>query len=326
MAGTIEIGKKILMSKWLRLILSVGLIYLAFMKVDILSVVKQLSQVPLWFVGFYIVYSFFSSFVGAYRWATLLLGKPSFSDVWVMVKSSYVAGFYALFLPSGMAVDLIKWLPLQKHYPELTKARLFSSVIVDRVVGFGAYVLVALTAMIIGRLIGFNFPMYLFWAFLGLAVGVIGFYIVTFTFDVEKVILRIKLWKFHRLVEIIRILKNTNRSRLIKCLVISVLGELVWMTPVWLISLVLNAGMSLISVFVFMPVIGLILILPISIAGFGARESLYLFFFGQLGLVSEKVLAVSALFGIMGIIVTLLGGLLTLSQDNRVVSERTTDF
>jgi uncharacterized membrane protein YbhN (UPF0104 family) len=304
--------KNILTSRWIRLAFSAGLIYLAFRKVNVISVVREIKLVPWWFVILYLIYGFLSSLVGAYRWGMLLFGRPGIDRVWSLVKASYLAGLYGLFLPSAVVTDLVKWLPLKEQYPELTKARLFSSVVVDRVVGFGAYVVVALTALLIGKMSGFDFPIYLLWLFLGLMVGVVGLYAVTFTFDVEKIILKIRIWKFHRLVEIARIIKDEDKRRLVRCFLVSVLGEFIWIVPVWFISLILGAGMSLLSVFIFMPVIGLILILPISVAGFGAREGLCLFFFGQLGLASEKILAVSTLGGLLGIVGAIIGGIIAL--------------
>ena len=61
-----------------------------------------------------------------------------------------------------------------------------------------------------------------------------------------------------------------------------------------------------------MPVISLILVLPISVAGFGARENLFLLFFSQLGIADEKILLMSTFNGIMLVLNALIGGLTTL--------------
>jgi hypothetical protein len=87
-----------------------------------------------------------------------------------------------------------------------------------------------------------------------------------------------------------------------------VFSEPIWMGQTWLVSQALGGGLSLMSVFIFMPIISLILVLPISWAGFGAREQLFLYFFGQLGVTPEKILAVSTLNGVIGILNSLLGG------------------
>lgn len=304
--------KKILTSRWLRLILSVVLVYLAFRKVDVWQLLMELKKVPWWFVVAYIVYNFLVSIVGTYRWSLLLFGRPQWREVWILAKASYLAGFYALFLPSGMAGDLIKWIPLQKKYPELSKAKLFSSVVTDRIVGFTAYILVALMATLIGLALRFIFPIYLLWLFGGLFVGVVVFYAVVFLFNVENVILKIRIWKISRLVEIVNILKETDKRKLFKCFLISMIGEFVWILPVWFIGLMFDSGISLLSVYIFMPVIGLVLTLPISVAGFGAREQLYLYFFGQIGLAPEKILLVSAFGGVLGVVSAMIGGVIAL--------------
>ena len=47
-------------------------------------------------------------------------------------------------------------------------------------------------------------------------------------------------------------------------------------------------------------------------AGFGAREQLYLFFFSQTGAFAEKILLMSTFSGVMGILGSLIGGLMLL--------------
>jgi len=72
----------------------------------------------------------------------------------------------------------------------------------------------------------------------------------------------------------------------------------------------LGAGFSLLSVYIFIPVISLALLLPVSIAGFGAREQLFLFFYSQIGVTAQKILLVSTFSGLANILFALMGGLL----------------
>jgi hypothetical protein len=84
------------------------------------------------------------------------------------------------------------------------------------------------------------------------------------------------------------------------------------MLPTWFYSLIFGVGISIVQVYLFVPIISLILVLPISVAGFGARENLFLYFFSQLGFADEKILLVSTFGGIIGILNALVGGLLLL--------------
>ncbi len=105
------------------------------------------------------------------------------------------------------------------------------------------------------------------------------------------------------------LLKKENKKAILKVFIISLFIQIISIFPVWVAAVFLGVNFSLISVYIFMPIISLILLLPISVAGLGAREQLYLFFFSQVGITQEKILLVSTYQSVMGIIVSLIFGL-----------------
>lgn len=302
--------KACLRSKWLRLVFSVILIYFAFRRIDVVSMVAEIGTVPVWLVGLLVVYSGLVISIGGVRWAWLLLEKPSLADFWVFTKAGWTGSFYGLLFPSAVGGDLLKWWPLLEKYPELSKVRIAGSVVVDRVIGFTAFSIVAMLALVLGKIFGYSFPDFLLWLFLAINVGVAAFYLMVYLVNFEKLMLKLPLGR--RVMQVVGLLKSENKMRIFKCLLISVLAEPIWMLPIWFYALIFNAGISLLDVYIFMPVISLILILPISIAGFGAREQLFLFFFSQLQIADEKILLVSTFSGVVGIITSLFGGIFLL--------------
>ena len=302
--------KKVLGSKILRLIFSATLLYFVCRKVEVGSLVREMTMVPVWFVAAMFIYTFLVSLIGSIRWSWLLLENPKMADFLFFAKVNYIGGFYSLFLSSALGGDLFKWLHLKKRYKELTKTQLASSVVVDRVIGLSAFAVVAMCMMILGRLVGFVFPDFLFWFFMVLSFGVVVFYGVVFWFDFDKHFSRYKV--LHRVLQVMEILKKGNKRRIVMALSISVAGHIVWTLPIWFFSLVFGAGMSLLSVYVLVPIINLILVLPISVAGFGAREQLFVYFFVPLGIAKEKILLVSTFGGVLVVLNALLGGLLSL--------------
>ncbi|MFZ2153270.1 MAG: lysylphosphatidylglycerol synthase transmembrane domain-containing protein [Microgenomates group bacterium] len=305
---------RLISSKWTRLLFSVVLIFLAFRKVDIIKILGEISAVPWWFVVAMVFYVILTSIMGGVRWSWLVLEETTMKDYWNFTRATYLGGFYSLFFPSAVAGDMIKWLPLLKTYPELSKTKLAASVIIDRVVGLSAFVVIGFAALLSGKALGYVFPDMLLWLFGGLFGGVIIFFLVVFYFDFEgfynKYFSRFKF--LHKLVEVMEILYKGNRRRIRNCFLLSLIGEPFWMMPFWFYSLIFGAGISLLQIFIFVPVIALTLVLPISIAGFGARESLFLFFLAPLGHSPEKILLVSTFGGLIGIINSLIGGLLIL--------------
>jgi hypothetical protein len=133
-------------------------------------------------------------------------------------------------------------------------------------------------------------------------------------FDIKKFLGKLnKIKLVGKLNEAINMLKNNDKKVLVKCLMISFVSEFLWIMQVWVVSKIIGAGFTVLSVFILLPIIALILLLPVSIAGFGAREYLYVIFFSQVTNSSDaKILLVSSFMGILGITNALFGGLLTL--------------
>lgn len=307
-----NIFKKILESKLFRLIFSGVLIYFAFRKVNVVHLLAELTLVPKWFVLAMMVYLTAAMFVGGMRWSILVLDKPKFRDIWNFTRATYLGAFYSLFFPTMAAGDMLKWIPLLEKYENLSKTKLASSVLIDRIIGLSAFVLMGFLALIAGKNLKYQFPDYLLWLFSTLSLGVVIFYILVFTIDFDKLLGKLaeRFKILEKLLEMIDLLKNENKRRIFVCFLISLLVEPVWILPTWFYSLIFGTGISLLQVFIFVPVINLILVLPISVAGFGARENMFLFFFSQLGFADERVLLISTFSGLMGVLTALVGGVL----------------
>lgn len=302
--------KGMINSKWFRLVFSIVLIYFAFRRINVVSLLAEISLVkPMYVIGM-LVYMSVAMFIGGLRWSILLLKKPTVKDFWIFTKATYRGAFYSLFFPTAMAGDLLKWLSLRENYPELSKTKIASSVIIDRIVGLTAFGIMALVALVIGKILKYQFPEYLLWFFIVLNIGIVLFYLAVMLVDFDKLFGRFS--KLKKVLEVLDLFKNENKKRILVCLLISLVGEPVWQAPFWFYSLIFQAGISYLQVLIFLPIISLILILPISVAGFGARENLFLYFFGALGIADEKILLISTFGGLIGILNALIGGLFLL--------------
>lgn len=308
--------KNILGSKWFQLGFSALLIYVAFRKVDVVKLFNEVQLVPWWVIVAMLMYMAMSMIIGGLRWSVLVLEKVNFKDVVAFTRATYAGSFYSLFFPSMVGGDLLKWTSLLKRYPNISKFKLAGTALIDRVIGFSAFAIAAMVALIVGKILKYQFSDILFWLFLGISVALVIFYILVFSLDFEKLLSLAKhLWFYKylsKLFEIIDLLKKGNKKRIMICFLISLFAEPIWMMTTWFSSLAVGANIKLIEVMIFMPIISLILVLPISWAGFGARENLFLLFFGQLGISPEKLLLTSAFAGVLGILNSLLGGLVLL--------------
>lgn len=298
--------KKITSSKIFLGLVSIVLIYFAFRKVDVKVIIAELSKVPLWFIVFNLFYQFLILLLIAYRWTTLVFEKPKLLDAWNFVRAIYVGMFYSLFFPSsGTAIDMVKWVPLAKRYPSLSKPKLLGTLVLDRILTLTAFYLMAFVALVGANFAGFDVPNYLFLIISVIFLVFMVLFVLLLNGKLDMLFNKVPYLK--SLKEVDSLLKE--RKRIIKCVCIGLVTEILWLLPIWIISNMFGAGFSLLSVYVFVPLITTILILPISFSGFGAREQLYLYFFGQLGLNSERILLVSTFFGMIGVVSCLLGGI-----------------
>ena len=88
----------------------------------------------------------------------------------------------------------------------------------------------------------------------------------------------------------------------------------------------LGVQADLVHYMVFIPITSLVLLLPITVAGLGAREEAYRQLFGQVGVPAETAVAMSLLVYIFGnICAGLIGGLIYFLRGARdIVSKRET--
>ena len=89
----------------------------------------------------------------------------------------------------------------------------------------------------------------------------------------------------------------------------------------WLLFQALGGGVSLAYIFLFNPLIALVLLIPISIGGHGVIQNAYPFFYGLVGVPEEQAVAVSVLMSFVIIIGSLPGGVLWL-RNRRASSEQ----
>lgn len=311
--------KKIIGSKLLKLLISSVLVYLAFRKVDIASLLKQLVGIKIWFLVVNMVITFVLVAFTSTRWSLLLVKRPKWKDIWVFTKSSFAASFYGLFFPTAVAGDLLKWIIIDEKYPEIPKTKLLGSVVLDRFIGMSMFMFIGLIMILIATGRGVQIPALIILVFVGLFLVCLVFYTAITFFKVEKLFKFRFLKKFENIGELIR---KENLGQIGKSILMSAVSEFIWVLQMWFISWYFGTNLSILSIFVFMPIISMILILPISIAGFGAREQLFLFFFAGAASSAESVLLTSTFLGILGVLTALFGGLVTLTPDFKKIDKR----
>lgn len=304
--------KKIIKSKTLKLFVTLVLIYFAFRKVDIGLILSQLKEVNIFALIFWLLISVISTILLAYRWGLLLIKRPKLDDIVVFSKSIWSATFYGLFVPSGAAGDVFKWIIIDEKYPHIPKSKLGASILLDRFVGMSMLIFFGFISQFFANRMGVQIPFVIRIIFGLIFLGCLIFYGLVFAGRANLIFDHKWLVKIKSIGELVN---KENSTQILKCLGVSLISDLLWIWQMWTISNYFGANLTFIEILIFLPVISTILILPISIAGFGAREQLYLYFFVKQITSPESILLTSAISGIIGILNSLLGGLVTLTPE-----------
>lgn len=306
----------------LKVVVSVGILAYIFTKVvDIRQLWSKLIQANLYYVAAAIAVYFLVQGLSAYRWYLLL--KPQGIKIpFSKILSFYFLGMYFnFFLPSAIGGDVFKVYYLNKETNRLSAST--ASVFFDRDIGMGGLVLIAFLAAVVAGtnvngvllmpifgLIGFGF----------ILANLALFYRPSYAL-LHKVLSLFKMKKVDEKIE--RLFDSVNAYR----------GKWGLIATAMIISLGVQVGCAFVNMLagkaigfdkagwtdylVFIPTIGLISMIPISVGGTGWREGAYILFFQLAGATPDQAAALSVVWLGVVALTSLPGGVIYVARGSR---------
>lgn len=300
----------------LKIVISLALIALAFYLVDFRQVMAQLRQVkPLYFVlalAFYMV----AITVNGAKWHVLLRTQGVNIPFSAVLRFIFVGFFFNNFLPANVGGDVMRGFSLARYTDRAADAAV--SVIVDRVIGLMAYMATAAIAAIIAvNFTGRAELEQVEWvALVALAVLALGFgvllsrrlrMLITRIFQSRFLAPLAPLWG--RISDAFGAYRF-RYAALVTAFSIALVGIACTTIVNWLLSQSMGGLMPLEAIFLFNPLIALVLMIPVSIGGIGVNQTAYPFFYGLAGVPADHALAVSILMQAIALLGSLPGGVL----------------
>ena len=222
-----------------------------------------------------------------------------------------IGNFFGQILPGAVGGDAIRMLATRRAGLDLGAS--INSVLLERAAT--VYALVLLTTLAEPALIGRLPESPAVWLFPLLTLG------ATFGLVVQSQLDRVpESWKRLRIVRGFGLLAADTRKCFARprhaapILLVALLGHVNLAMVVWALALGLDAPVTLVDCLVLVPPVILVATLPISIAGWGAREVAMITVFGLIGVSSAQATALSVLFGLATLLIALPGGVLWLLE------------
>jgi uncharacterized protein (TIRG00374 family) len=255
--------------------------------------------------------------VNAVRWAilSLPLGLPQHWGDYI--KLYFVGAFFNAFLPGVIGGDVVKAYYLSRDTRQL--ARSTSSVIMDRNVGVGGLLLVGCVASLLHPVSLDDTPLAPVLAVLLAGYVLLNWAILSprvHNFSIgllDRVGVTMVSRRLHNLFNAFSVYRR-HRRRLGLMLALAAGIHLLSYVAIFFIGESIGATIPLYYYLIFIPIVAIISMLPISIGGLGVRETAFLTLFGSAGLSAERSVSLSLLWyamlllgGIPGIVIYLRG-------------------
>ena len=294
----------------LKAVITFGLLYFLVSKVDLAKSVDLLVRTNLGIVALVILVLTIQVGFAILRWHRVMIRKEMHIPVSRSARYFWLGLFFNQLLPSSIGGDAVRGYCLVREGQSLGRATL--SVLLDRMLGMiGLIVLIAMTMPYALSLIH---AQELQWGIgLALLAAIAGLTSVLF---MDLITRKFASWRVTRgLTTLARDARQLLLSRQGWELVfLSGVIHLLSILVVGMLSLALGIRIDWLALAVIVPIATLLMTVPVSIAGWGVREGVMIVGLGYAGIASEQALALSILYGLSLLAISLPGGIFWLGD------------
>ncbi len=274
----------------------------------------------------------------AFRWHWLVNSQNLSLTIGQAIRLTWIGIFFNNFVPGQTGGDLIKAYYIAKNSPQKRLAAVLT-VIADRIIGLSALVIVSLITV---TLFFQRFKEIALTLWLGLILGVVFATILLNRSVRRRLGLSALVKKFpskiteqiYNLDTAIRQYHDHKKGVLVWWL-LSIFNHIINMLGIYALSRSIDMGVPAVEFLALVPVIFIVSAIPIAPNGWGIGEALFGSLFGQYGaaylpntanaeqIMNTRGVALSILFRIMSMCISLIGGLFLLFSKEKMPSPET---
>lgn len=296
----------------LRVIIIAIIFVFIFSRIDLTLLWEQIQELH-WgyvFIGFVAVLT--GTALSSLRWRILLgvvMANVRFLPLFIF---NLIGIFYSQFLPGGITGDIMKGYYLART--EADKVSIFSSVIMDRLIGMSMNGMIGLVALLTNpeTIEALQIAPWLPSTLIIVAlVGIVAVYALFPMFGRWKDRFPALLTSFYDVFSLYR----QHPTALLKATIANMCFFFVWALGIW--GLALAVGLDQLSfpvMILILAVVNFVQTMPISINGWGIREGALILLLSIYAVPNEKALLLSLLMVAVNLVIAAIGGLFVLSN------------
>lgn len=300
---------------WLavRLLVSGGLLAYIVVSVGLDTIIDTLLGVPLWVVVIALGLAMVNVGISAYKWQLVLRLRDIRIPLRYLYVYYYFGQFFNAFLPTTIGGDGARMYYLHRRHDVGADAA--SSVVIERatgllsvfaLAGIGGVVLidhlptVLVAAVVAGAVLGSLFSLWLLFDPRARRVFEATVFRVT-AFDIGSRLRSVHeaIWEY-----------RSSPFGLLPVIALSLVFRAIVVVNTYVVALGLGMEVPFGYFLVIVPLVELILLVPVSIQGFGVRETSYLYLFSAVGATGEVAVALGVVMQlVLGVFNNVVGGI-----------------
>jgi len=297
-------GRKPWLLNAVKLVLSAAVIIAVARSVDLAEAWQRFAHQNLSFPTAAVAILILQVGIGGLRWHFILRGLGHTARLTTSLRLYYISVFFNTWLWGAVGGDVLRaWLA---HREQLRLRQAISSVVLDRVAAIAAVVVLILTTAPVFIRDTHQYDLGL--ALCGLAacllLGIVAAALVhRLPIDWQ----RFKLLRHFQLLSMATEAIFLHREAALLVLSFAIFGQLASAVAIYTMALGLDVHLSLTDCVILMQPVALAVALPISIGGWGVRETAMIGLLGFVGIPSSAALSLSVQMGLLTIVATLPG-------------------
>ena len=301
-----------------KFIISITIIaWLLFFRTSVSDIVKVIKDASL----FWLIISFslhaLGMLISAIRWQILIRAQGDCVPLGYLVKSYLVGAFFNNFLPTRIGGDIVRIYDGSRYSQTLVKSS--AIILVERLTGVIILFLFALAGSLARLEMAQTLPV--IWVSLLLGLG--GLVLISLFFlPVSEKFLKIlpekgllkkikqKIFQFRETI----IAYKQHQGALLKAMFWAFLLQINVIVHFFLMGKALHLDIPLLDYFIFIPIVLLIMLIPITINGLGLREGSYSEIFKFYGIAPGPAVAFGFIDLAFMLIVGIVGGIIYITR------------
>ncbi len=299
----------------LKTIVSIGLLALVFTHVDLNQAWNQLQHLSWLFIVFALLFYTGLQWLSCLRWQVVLRSNEHSVSMRTLLSSYFAGMFLNIFLPGAIGGDVYRVYRVAQKIKDSEVALV--SVFLERFTGLAALSALALLGLPPAfKLVGRWDIILLFMICVGMLVGaVLLISSPRLLIWAEPWLVRFRLSGVAARCAKIQILLRKfaqHRQALALSMGLSLLLQLAIVYYHYLVAQQLRIPISYLELLVFIPIVVVVTLLPISLGGLGLKEGLWVYLFSRIGLTVEQALLLSLTITALSWLLSLPGAVILL--------------